>query len=144
MIASLGMRGRPTRTSWVGRLQRLDTTQHTSGQKVVFCKESRSEQREHSKIGGPSLAPGFSLLVSLVRAHPTQRSAPGGCVVHVQLKILAGKARKHQKKQLLTKTMNQKQSIWSKTYKNWLIEDEKKLYFQMRLIPLCKDGTANT
>ena len=42
-IACLGMHGKAARKTRIRSLQEPDTTQHTSGEKVGFHKESRSE-----------------------------------------------------------------------------------------------------
>ena len=87
MIASLGTRGRATRTTTVRSLQEPATTQHTSGQKLVFAKSHDPNNVSIAKLAGPSLDPGFGLMASSVRTRPTQRCAPGGGVVYIEIEI---------------------------------------------------------
>ena len=55
--------------------------------KISFTKSHDPNKVSIAKWVGPSLDSGFGLWASSTRANPTQRSAPGGDVVRLELEI---------------------------------------------------------
>ena len=84
-IACLGMHGRAARKKPTET--RLDATYLRA--KISFTKSHDPNNVSIAKQAGPSLDSSFSLLASSTRTRPTQRSAPGGGVVRLQLEINA-------------------------------------------------------
>ena len=78
---------RPAQKTQVRIPQASDTTQHTSGRKLVFTKGHDPNNVSITKLVGSSLDPDFGLLSSSARTRPTQRSTPGGDVVRIELDI---------------------------------------------------------
>ena len=62
-----------------------DTTQRTYEKKLVFPNGHNPNNVSKAKQVGPSLDPGFDLLASSTRTRPTQRGAPGGDFVRIEL-----------------------------------------------------------
>ena len=85
VIACVGIHGKAARKTRVRGPQEPDTTQHTSGQKLVLQRVTIQTTLVYRNR--PSLDSGFGLLASSTRTRPTQRSAPGRGVVRLELEI---------------------------------------------------------
>ena len=79
-IACLAMHGKAARKTQVRSPQEPDTTQHTSGQKLVFTKIHDSNNVSIAKEAGPSLDSGFGLLASSTRTLPPNAAPPEGAL----------------------------------------------------------------